>query len=381
MRVVVLVCFVVLVVQLLVPPDRAAREVQGDGGEQPPADAAAARAARRDLRSPRAACSSRTATRSTSRFCASTARISIARSGCCRTVTQVPEAQIREIVARHRREPAYRPIVVIHDATLPQVAAVAARRLELPDVVVQEVPTRQYPSEALAAHLFGYVGEASEEQVSDGRLPARHHRRADRRREDLQHDADGPGRRAPRRRQQHGPRDAHSSKRFRRSKAAACSSRSTVDAEGGRGRVSSTSATRARRSCSIRTDRRGADASSACRPTIRTRSPAASIARRGRRSSPTSCGRCRIARFRAGTRRDRPSSSSSRRRRSKKGWSRPTSACIAAAAPTFYGRYFQCHLKGGHGSVDCGTRSRSRATCTSTRSATCSASIAFTSGR
>jgi penicillin-binding protein 2 len=83
-------------------------------------------------------------------------------------VTGVPEAEIREVVERHKREPAYRPIVVINDAPLPQVAAVITRRLELPDVVVQEVPTRQYPSEALGAHLFGYVGEASEEQVSEG---------------------------------------------------------------------------------------------------------------------------------------------------------------------------------------------------------------------
>jgi penicillin-binding protein 2 len=83
-------------------------------------------------------------------------------------VTQMPEADIREIVERHKREPAYRPIVIMNDAPLPQVAAVIARRLELPDVVVQEVPTRQYPSDALGAHLFGYVGEASEEQVSEG---------------------------------------------------------------------------------------------------------------------------------------------------------------------------------------------------------------------
>ena len=45
---------------------------------------------------------------------------------------------MREIVERHRREPTYRPIVVIQDATLAQVAAVTARRLdfELPDVLV-----------------------------------------------------------------------------------------------------------------------------------------------------------------------------------------------------------------------------------------------------
>ena len=71
-------------------------------------------------------------------------------------VTGVPADEIREIVARHRHEPSYRPIVVISDATLAQVAAVTARRLdfELPDVVVQEVPTRQYPSESLGAHLI-----------------------------------------------------------------------------------------------------------------------------------------------------------------------------------------------------------------------------------
>jgi penicillin-binding protein 2 len=82
-------------------------------------------------------------------------------------VTGVEEKVVREIVDRHRREPSYRPIVVIHDATLAQVASVSARRLdsELPDVIVQEVPTRQYPDQEMAAHLIGYVGEASEDQM------------------------------------------------------------------------------------------------------------------------------------------------------------------------------------------------------------------------
>ena len=78
------------------------------------------------------------------------------------------ERGVREIVDRHRREPAYRPIVVLQDATLAQVAAVTARRLdfELPDVVVEEVPTRKYPN-LFAAHLFGYVGEVNDAQVSE----------------------------------------------------------------------------------------------------------------------------------------------------------------------------------------------------------------------
>jgi penicillin-binding protein 2 len=89
-------------------------------------------------------------------------------------VTGVDRAQIRETVERQRREPAYRPIVVVQDATLAQVAAVTARRLdfELPDVVVQEVPTREYPSQSMAAHLIGYVGEASDQQTqADGVSP------------------------------------------------------------------------------------------------------------------------------------------------------------------------------------------------------------------
>ena len=82
----------------------------------------------------------------------------------------VPEARVREIVELHRREPGYRPITIVQDATLAQVAAVTARRLsfELSDVVVQEVPTRQYPVDGMAAHLFGYVGEVGDSQVKDG---------------------------------------------------------------------------------------------------------------------------------------------------------------------------------------------------------------------
>src|SRR5258705_2187767 len=83
-------------------------------------------------------------------------------------VIGMDEAAVRLIVDRHRREPSYRPIVVIQDATLAQVAAVSARKLdfELPDIYVEEVPTRSYP-ETIAAHLFGYVGEVNDAQVSD----------------------------------------------------------------------------------------------------------------------------------------------------------------------------------------------------------------------
>src|SRR5215471_1982460 len=82
------------------------------------------------------------------------------------SVLGLDEAGVRAIVDRHRREPTYRPITIVQDASLAQVAAVIARRLDLPDVVVQDVPTRRYP-DTMAAHLFGYVGEVSDAQVAD----------------------------------------------------------------------------------------------------------------------------------------------------------------------------------------------------------------------
>jgi penicillin-binding protein 2 len=83
-------------------------------------------------------------------------------------VLGIDEAAVRQIVDRHRREPSYRPITIVQDASLAQVSAVKARRLdfELPDVVVEQVPTRRYP-EAMGAHLFGYVGEVNDRQVSE----------------------------------------------------------------------------------------------------------------------------------------------------------------------------------------------------------------------
>lgn len=81
-------------------------------------------------------------------------------------VTGVRADTIRELVRRRRGEPIYRPVAIIGDASMAQVAAVSARRFELPGVIIQEVPTRLYPQDATAAHLFGYVGEITEAQLN-----------------------------------------------------------------------------------------------------------------------------------------------------------------------------------------------------------------------
>jgi penicillin-binding protein 2 len=80
--------------------------------------------------------------------------------------TGVDAAQLHEIVNRRRREPSFRPIVLIENASFPQLVAFRARQWELPGIIDQEVPTRRYPPGAMGAHLFGYVGEITEGQLS-----------------------------------------------------------------------------------------------------------------------------------------------------------------------------------------------------------------------
>jgi penicillin-binding protein 2 len=78
------------------------------------------------------------------------------------TTLGVGEAAIRERLAR--RQP-FRPVVVETDAPLADVAALKARRLELPEVSVEVVPLRSYPLASAAAHALGRVGEITERQL------------------------------------------------------------------------------------------------------------------------------------------------------------------------------------------------------------------------
>ena len=83
-------------------------------------------------------------------------------------VTGVERADLRAALERQRRGPAHRPIVVIRDASRAQVAAVVARRAELPGIVVEPTSIRSYPAATMAAHSFGYVGEVSAAQLAAG---------------------------------------------------------------------------------------------------------------------------------------------------------------------------------------------------------------------
>jgi penicillin-binding protein 2 len=72
------------------------------------------------------------------------------------------EAQLRERLAQ---QPPFRPVVIKSDATIADVSAIEARRLEIPEVSIDVVPLRSYPLASAAAHTLGRVGEVTERQL------------------------------------------------------------------------------------------------------------------------------------------------------------------------------------------------------------------------
>lgn len=79
------------------------------------------------------------------------------------SLLHVPETEIRQKLERPRA--AYQPVTVKTKATFDDVAAVEARRLEMPEVSVEVVPVRSYPHATNAAHVVGRVGEVTDRQL------------------------------------------------------------------------------------------------------------------------------------------------------------------------------------------------------------------------
>ncbi len=78
--------------------------------------------------------------------------------------------QLRATLYRYRREPGYQPIPIKQDVTADEQAFIAAHRNELPELETIDEERRLYPRDGFAAHLIGYVGEVSEEDLNNPRF-------------------------------------------------------------------------------------------------------------------------------------------------------------------------------------------------------------------
>jgi len=80
--------------------------------------------------------------------------------------------QLRATLRRYRSEPGYQPIPIKQDMTADETAFVQAHRNELPELETIDEERRLYPRDGYAAHLIGYVGEVSEEDLNNPRFAA-----------------------------------------------------------------------------------------------------------------------------------------------------------------------------------------------------------------
>jgi penicillin-binding protein 2 len=76
-------------------------------------------------------------------------------------------AQLR----RNRRAGSYHPIVIKEDVSIEDVSVVEAQKREHPEIQLGPEPRRLYKFGNLAAHVLGYVGEVSEEDLSGNVFP------------------------------------------------------------------------------------------------------------------------------------------------------------------------------------------------------------------
>lgn len=80
--------------------------------------------------------------------------------------------QLRATISHYRGLPGYQPIPIKQDITPDEQAFIAAHGNELPELETIDEERRLYPRDGFAAHLIGYVGEVSEDDLNSPRYAA-----------------------------------------------------------------------------------------------------------------------------------------------------------------------------------------------------------------
>src|SRR6201989_182749 len=78
--------------------------------------------------------------------------------------------QIQATLKRFQTAPKYQPIPLKQDITPDEQAFIEAHRNELPELETLDEQRRLYPRDGFAAHLIGYVGEVSEQDLNSSKF-------------------------------------------------------------------------------------------------------------------------------------------------------------------------------------------------------------------
>jgi penicillin-binding protein 2 len=80
--------------------------------------------------------------------------------------------QLKATLRHYRAAPGYQPIPIKQDITADEQAFIEAHRNEFPELETIDEERRLYPRDGFAAHLIGYVGEVSEDDLNNPRYAA-----------------------------------------------------------------------------------------------------------------------------------------------------------------------------------------------------------------
>ena len=81
---------------------------------------------------------------------------------------QIPFQELQDAVAKVSSD-SFLPVRIRRGLSIADMQKVEEWKLELPGVIVEVEPQRVYPNSRFAAHLLGYVREANDEQLKQGR--------------------------------------------------------------------------------------------------------------------------------------------------------------------------------------------------------------------
>ena len=84
----------------------------------------------------------------------------------------LPVEQIEATLRRFASAPKYQSIPLKQDITQDEQAFIEAHRNELPELETRDEQRRLYPADGFAAHLIGYVGEVSENDLNTSKFAA-----------------------------------------------------------------------------------------------------------------------------------------------------------------------------------------------------------------
>jgi len=78
---------------------------------------------------------------------------------------------LKSKLSRSRKTGLYRPIVVKEKAGMEDISIIEAHRRDHPEIQLVPEPLRYYPQGKTAAHILGYVGEVTEEELDGNEFP------------------------------------------------------------------------------------------------------------------------------------------------------------------------------------------------------------------